>query len=142
MATHTCKTCSKSFVVNQPGRPPTRCPECKAKEPASIVKPATKSVPIAAVVSTIVVGGDNTEGIEIKQADNDDTFSHAVIVSNMGVAFRCNDDKEAKKRYEHYVNASIAGYGQVGRENVSLRINGEIVMHFDPVVYFQGEGKK
>lgn len=62
-----------------------------------------------------------------------------VHVSNMGFAFGGSNEKEARKRYDHYVQASIAGYGQIGRERVSLYANGQLVDAFDPSKYFEGQ---
>lgn len=51
----------------------------------------------------------------------------------MGFAHRGNDEKEALRRYKHYVKASIAGFGQVGKEKVSRYTNGLLTEAFDPL---------
>lgn len=58
--------------------------------------------------------------------------AYEVIVSNYGFAYRGESKSEAKKIYEDFVKKSIAGYGQVGRENVVLKEKGEPIETFDP----------
>jgi len=51
---------------------------------------------------------------------------YEVIVGNIGVVYRGNDEADAVQEYEDYVVESKAGYGRAGNEAVVLMKDGEV----------------
>lgn len=134
MTTIVCKDCNKSFSYEpRRGRPAVRCDTCKEKLLG--VQPSTS-------VREEVAGGETMgelDAVEDKQPEKAlpviaplGAFTYEVIVTNLGFAYRGEDMEAAKKSYNHFRSASEAGYGQVGRERVTLYEKAEIVWQFNP----------
>ncbi len=49
-----------------------------------------------------------------------------VIVGNIGTVYSGDDDDAARCQYEYYAEASAAGYGRAGGEDVVLMADDEI----------------
>lgn len=162
------KTCGKTFEVNKPGRPPAMCPECReqaAELPPANWKPSARDIermhnePKLDLDAHLSTKEDEVRGSsslnllpkadqyleEMNLADEviilppaAPAFAFHITITNMGVAFQGNEEAEAKKRFKHYVDASIAGYGQVGHEKVSFFAGSELVDEFDYCAYKEG----
>lgn len=117
MAEHICKECTLKFVVSKRGRPPALCDNCKNK---------------STVLSKVELPVEQSLHIELETTHKSEEFKFEVFVSNLGSAYKGSNKKIANEIYEKYVAASIAGYGQVGREKVSLITNGNVEKDFDP----------
>lgn len=160
MATHVCKECKKSFDVATRGRPPSKCPACKGSTPANNEQPKPRVFGSAA--GAIAIGADFDKEMAIVDLSPStltpdeiagtiathepavpekkrvrswipsSEIPYQVLVTNMGWAYEGDNRKDAEALYEKFVRKSINGYGQVGRERVSLYNAGEVLQEFDP----------
>lgn len=57
---------------------------------------------------------------------------YEVIVGNIGTVFRGGNAAEARKTYAEYVCASEAPHGRASGETVTLFMNGDIHLEYEP----------
>ena len=125
MANHICVVCNKTFTITTRGRPPSKCNECKgnaASAPVTTSVPITPSIPIPP--------------LEIHFAKEEETTiiqgAYTIFVTNAGIVYSCDSEAEANKVFKEFSEKSALGYGQVGFENVYLKLNGEVVSSYNP----------
>jgi hypothetical protein len=146
-----CRDCQVSFEhPSQKGRPPVRCAVCKEKmllaagktytpKPVKEVvsKEVVSSKPLATVIpikaAEVVIPEEEPTLVKEKPvAPAHGTNEYEVFCTNMGYAYRGDSKKDAEACYEEFVQKSVMGFGQCGREIVSLFHFGELVVSFNP----------
>jgi len=154
MRTITCRDCQVVFPApTTRGKPPVRCPTCKAQK---LIAPPPAVISVAASLTpmppSLTVKVSERESAKLTEETTDKTptiakpndlflgsFPFEVHVTNAGFLHRGESNKDAKREYERWSNASLRGFGQVGGEIVSLYEKGELVQRFDPREYKKGE---
>lgn len=145
-----CRKCKKPFEITpKRGRPPVECSSCKgivvAPTPQENFTSSNKieekpyspfnrqSVEIITKEDAEFLKKD--ENLFSKEDPKEETLddpTYKVFITNMGWAYKGEDEKEARKEYDKNVERSVLGYGQVGFEQITLFKLGKVVEHFDP----------
>jgi hypothetical protein len=136
MATIVCKECHVSFEHNVRGRPPVKCLKCRGIT-TTVVSQAPQIIPVKP--PNYSNGDVLIQEVEqpIEKPKNVTAtigaFVYEVFVTNLGFAYRGEDEKEANLTFKRYQGMSMRGFGQCGNELVKLYHNGEIVQQFTPM---------
>lgn len=56
---------------------------------------------------------------------------YEVIVGNIGTVYRGDDESEARRLFDVYVEQSRSGFGRAGGESVTVFQDGEIVLEHE-----------
>jgi hypothetical protein len=134
-----CKVCGDFFDRPvQRGRPAVRCEKCRNNSELIKVHSAVQSLvegnaELSSKINNAPVLFDKEEAKEevVKKSyekyDSNFPYPFRVVVTNLGLAYACEEESEATKAFHQYAKRSDEGFGQVGLERVQLwKLNVEL----------------